>query len=173
MVLQASHWWPLFLLYHLRSLNFQISPVSTFYPSQICMLFSTRWPIFTPISAFFACGYLLLECLFSSAEPVLFPYKLVLPFHSSKKKKPSHQFYHILIAHLSYIWCCYFCGFGVHVQCKVWILNIWNLFLKICWNSDSKSQTPQRQGLCLLFVLYVFLGGPGTELIGGFLLSQS
>lgn len=172
MVLQASHWWSLFLLYHLRNLSFQISPVSTLYPSQICMLFSMRWPIFTTISAFFACGYLLLECLFSSSEPVLFPYKLGLPFHSSKKK-PSHQFYHILIAHLSCTWCCYFCGFGVHVQCKVWILNIWNLFFKSVETLTVNHKLLKGRDFVFYLSCMFFLGGPGTELIGSFLLSQS
>lgn len=73
--------------------------------------------ILTTIHAFFACDYLCLQCLFSSFEPGQLPYKPGLP-------------YHILFAHLCCIcpWC--FCGLGVHVQHKIYILNVWNLFYK-------------------------------------------
>lgn len=80
---------PLMVSLLLRNLSFPFSPASILYSTQICMLPPHSCPkgdlILITIHAFFACDYLLLECLFSSSESVLPPYKPCLPFNSLKK----------------------------------------------------------------------------------------
>ena len=93
--------------------------------------------------------------------PLNQPYFLInLDYHSIPlKKKPSNQFYHILIAHLSCIWCCYFCGFGVHVQCKVWILNVWSLFFKSVETLTVNHKLLKGRDFVFYLSCMSFLGG--------------
>lgn len=72
---------------------------------------------------FFPCGYLLLKFLFSFSEPVLFPYKPGLPFNFSKKKSLQMKLitYYLFISPVSFLGTF---GLGVHVQYKIWILNV-------------------------------------------------